>query len=223
MTANTRLILDPLVDHNPVMLQVLGVCSALAVTRELEPALIMGVAVICVLAYTNVAGSLLRRVIPQSIRLVLEVTLIASAVIVVDETLKAFAPDTSRILTVFVGLIVTNCIVLGRAESFAIHNRVFPSLLDGVGNGMGYAMVLALVGAMRELLGAGSLLGYQVFTPVSEGGWFEPNQLMHQPASAFLLIAMLIWIVRSQRRRLAEPAAGIAPWQRQERSREGRR
>ena len=211
-----RLILDPLVDHNPIMLQVLGVCSALAVTRELQPALIMGAAVICVLAYTNVAVSLLRRVMPHSIRLVLEVTLIASAVIVVDETLKAFAPDTSRILTVFVGLIVTNCIVLGRAESFAMHHRVIPSLLDGIGNGLGYALVLAIVGATRELLGAGSLLGYRVFTPFAEGGWFEPNQLMHQPASAFFLIAALIWIVRSLRRRLIEPEEGSAPWRRQE-------
>jgi Na+-transporting NADH:ubiquinone oxidoreductase subunit D len=212
-----RLILDPLIDNNPIMLQVLGVCSALAVTRELQPALIMGVAVTCVLAYTNVAVSLLRRVMPYSIRLVLEVTLIASAVIVVDEALKAFAPDSSRILTVFVGLIITNCIVLGRAEAFAMHHRVFPSLLDGIGNGLGYAMVLALVGTVRELLGAGSLLGYRIFTPVSEGGWFEPNQLMHQPASAFFLIAALIWIVRSLRHGLAEPAGNRAPWQRQER------
>lgn len=211
-----RLVLDPLIDRNPVMLQVLGVCSALAVTRELLPALIMGVAVICVLAYTNVAVSLIRRVMPHSIRLVLEVTLIASAVIVVDEALKAFAPDISRVLTVFVGLIVTNCIVLGRAESFALHNRVVPSLLDGIGNGLGYALVLAAVGAVRELLGAGSLLGYRVFTPVAEGGWFEPNQLMHQPASAFFLVAALIWIARSLRHRLVEPADGRAPWRRQE-------
>jgi len=216
-----RLVLDPLIDRNPVMLQVLGVCSALAVTRELLPALIMGAAVTCVLAYTNVAISLLRRVMPHSIRLVLEVTLIASAVIVVDETLKAFAPDVSRILTVFVGLIVTNCIVLGRAESFALHNRVLPSLLDGIGNGLGYALVLAAVGAARELLGAGSLLGYRVFTPVAEGGRFVPNELMHLPASAFFLVAALIWIVRSLRRRLAEPVDGGAPWRRQEHSADG--
>jgi len=214
-----RLILDPLVDHNPVMLQILGVCSALAVTRELQPALIMGLAVICVMAYTNVAISLLRRIMPHSIRLILEVTLIASAVIVVDETLKAFAPDISRILTVFVGLIVTNCIVLGRAESFAMHNRVLPSLLDGIGNGLGYALVLILVGSVRELLGAGSLLGYPLLKSVEDGGWFEPNQLMHQPASAFLLIGALIWIVRSMRHRLVEPGPENAPWRRQERGR----
>lgn len=219
MSPGRRLIVDPLLDQNPIMLQVLGVCSALAVTRELQPALIMGVAVICVLAYTNVAVSLLRRVMPRSIRLVLEVTLIASAVIVVDEFLKAYAPDTSRILTVFVGLIVTNCIVLGRAEAFAMHNRVLPSLLDGIGNGLGYALVLALVAACRELVGAGSLLGYPLLQPVANGGWFQPNRLMQQPASAFFLIAVLIWLLRGWRRYLAEPAAEDAPWRRQERGR----
>jgi Na+-transporting NADH:ubiquinone oxidoreductase subunit D len=211
-----RILTDPILDQNPVMLQVLGVCSALAVTRELQPALIMSMAVICVLAYTNVAVSLLRRVMPNEIRLVLEVTLIASAVIVVDEFLKAYAPETSRVLTVFVGLIVTNCIVLGRAEAFALHNRVLPSLLDGVGNGLGYALVLIAVAAARELMGAGSLLGYPLLSPVAEGGWFEPNQLMQQPVSAFFLIGFLIWMVRSWRPSLAEPSRGTAPWQRQE-------
>lgn len=217
MSGPHRLLLDPLLDQNPVMMQVLGVCSALAVTRELQPALIMGAAVICVLAYTNVAISLLRRVMPSSIRLVLEVTLIASAVIVVDEVLKAYAPATSRLLTVFVGLIVTNCIVLGRAEAFALRNRVWPSLLDGIGNGFGYALVLALVAASRELGGAGSLLGHPLFQAADTGGWFRPNLLMQKSVSAFLLIAVLIWIVRSWRRSLVEPSGEEAPWQRQER------
>lgn len=213
---NRRLLTDPILEQNPVMLQVLGVCSALAVTRELQPALIMGLAVICVLAYTNVAVSLLRRVMPHSIRLVLEVTLIASAVIVVDEFLKAYAPDTSRVLTVFVGLIVTNCIVLGRAEAFALRNPWLPSLLDGVGNGAGYALVLLLVAAVRELLGAGSLLGHALLPTRAGGGWFEPNQLMQQPVSAFLLVGFLIWALRSRRQHLAERVEGTAPWQRQE-------
>lgn len=218
MNDRRHLLLDPVLDRNPVMLQMLGVCSALAVTRELQPSLIMGLAVICVLAYTNVAVSLLRRVMPRSIRLILEVTLIASAVIVVDEVLKAYAPGTSRILTVFVGLIVTNCIVLGRAEGFAMHNGVLPSLLDGIGSGLGYALVLAVVAAIRELLGAGSLLGYTLLDTTAGGG-FEPNQLMQQPVSAFLLIGALIWMLRSWRRELAEPAGKTAPWQRQERER----
>lgn len=219
MTDRRQLLIDPLLDRNPVMLQLLGVCSALAVTRDLQPALIMGVAVTCVLAYTNVAVSLLRGIMPRSIRLILEVTLIASAVIVVDEVLKAYAPGTSRILTVFVGLIVTNCIVLGRAEGFALHNRVLPSLLDGVGNGLGYALVLAMVAAWRELFGSGNLLGYPLLSPVDDGGWFEPNRLMQQPVSAFLIIGALIWALRSWRRRLAEPVGEIAPWQRQEQGR----
>lgn len=215
MAVNRRILTDPLLDDNPVMLQMLGVCSALAVTRELRPALIMGMAVICVLAYTNVAVSLLRRVMPHGIRLVLEVTLIASAVIVVDEFLKAYVPDASRVLTVFVGLIVTNCIVLGRAEAFALHHRVLPSLLDGIGNGLGYTLVLVLVATVRELLGAGSVLGYTLWQPVSAGGRFEPVALMQQPVSAFFLVGMLIWILRSVRPKLAEPA-GEAPWRRQE-------
>jgi Na+-transporting NADH:ubiquinone oxidoreductase subunit D len=219
VTDRRQLLIDPLLDRNPVMLQLLGVCSALAVTRELQPALIMGVAVTCVLAYTNVAVSLLRGMLPRSIRLILEVTLIASAVIVVDEVLKAYAPGTSRILTVFVGLIVTNCIVLGRAEGFALHNRVVPSLLDGVGNGLGYTLVLAMVAAWRELFGSGSLLGYPVLSLADDGGWFEPNRLMQQPVSAFLIIGALIWALRSWRPRLAEPAGEIAPWQRQEQGR----
>ncbi|NIM71069.1 MAG: NADH:ubiquinone reductase (Na(+)-transporting) subunit D [Xanthomonadales bacterium] len=213
---SSRTLFGPVLDQNPIMAQVLGVCSALAVTRELEPALVMGAAVTCVLAYTNVAVSLMRGVMPRSIRLILEVTLIASAVIVVDEFLKAYAPDTSRVLTVFVGLIITNCIVLGRAEAFAMQRPVLPSLLDAIGNGLGYALVLATVAAWRELFGAGTLLGRPMLPATDAGGWFEPNRLMEKPVSAFLLIGLLIWLLRGLRPRLREEVAGDAPWRDQE-------
>ena len=204
-----KAILDPLIDNNPVTLQILGVCSALAVTRDLEPALIMGAAVIFVLAFSNACVSAIRNIMPRSIRLILEVTLIASAVIVVDEVLKAYAPGTSRVLTVFVGLIITNCIVLGRVEAFAMHKPVGLSLVDGIGNGLGYSLVLVIVASSRELLGSGSLLGYPLLPLAADGGWFEPNQLMLLPPSAFFIIGLIIWAVRSWRRRLAEkPAHG---------------
>ena len=211
-----KLFLDPLIDQNPVMVQILGVCSALAVTRELVPSLVMGLAVTCVLAYTNVAVSVLRHVMTRSIRLILEVVLIASAVIVIDEFLKAYSPGTSRVLSVFVGLIVTNCLVLGRAEAFAMHNPVLPSLIDGLGNGIGYGLVLAFVAASRELLGAGTMMGVPVLRTIETGGWFTPNQLMHKPVSAFLLIGLLIWLVRSLRPRLVSPIEAEPPWRRQE-------
>jgi len=194
-----RVVLDPLVSNNPITLQVLGVCSALAVTRTLLPALIMSIAVTAVLAFANVSVSLIRHIIPRSIRIIIEVTLIASAVIVVDEVLKAYAPGVSRILSVFVGLIITNCIVLGRTETFAMNNGVGASLLDGVGNGVGYSLVLICVASTRELLGTGSLLGYPVLRLVGDGGSYVPNGLMALPASAFFVIALLIWLVRSWR------------------------
>jgi Na+-transporting NADH:ubiquinone oxidoreductase subunit D len=194
-----RVVLDPLVSNNPVTLQVLGVCSALAVTRTLLPALIMSIAVTAVLAFANVSVSLIRHIMPRSIRIIIEVTLIASAVIVVEEVLKAYAPALSRILSVFVGLIITNCIVLGRTETFAMSNGVGASLLDGIGNGVGYSLVLIFVASTRELLGAGSLLGHPVLGLAGEGGWYVPNALMTLPASAFFVIALLIWLVRSWR------------------------
>lgn len=194
-----RVVLDPLISNNPITLQVLGVCSALAVTRTLLPAVIMSLAVTAVLAFANVSVSLIRHLIPRSIRIIIEVTVIASAVIVVDEVLKAYAPDVSRILSVFVGLIITNCIVLGRTETFAMNNGVGSSLLDGIGNGLGYSLVLVCVASTRELLGAGSLLGYPVLPVAAEGGWYVPSALMALPASAFFVIALLIWLVRSWR------------------------
>ena len=190
---------DPLINNNPVTLQVLGICSALAVTRSLLPALIMGIAVTAVLVFSNSAISLLRGAMPRSIRLILEVTIIATAVIVADEALKAYLPDTSRTLSVFVGLIITNCIVLGRAEAFAMNHPVHESALDGLGNGIGFTALLLIVATVRELLGAGSVFDYPLFKLVEEGGWFTPNAMMALPASAFFIIALVIWAVRSWR------------------------
>jgi len=207
-----RVLVDPLVATNPVTLQVLGLCSALAVTSSLLPALVMSAAVIVVLAFANVAVSSLRHVMPQSIRLIIEVTLIASAVIVVDEVLKAFMPGVSAVLSVFVGLIITNCIVLARVESYAMHHGVFASLLDGIGNGLGYSWILLLVGAVRELLGSGSLLGYAVLPVRAAGGWFEPNQLMLLTPSAFFILGLVVWLIRTLRP--AQRETGERPSQR---------
>jgi Na+-transporting NADH:ubiquinone oxidoreductase subunit D len=195
-----RTVLDPMLDNNPITVQILGLCSALAVTSALRPALYMSLAVIGVLVFSNVSVSLLRRYMPRSIRLIIEVTLIASAVIVVDQLLRAFAPDVSGILSVFVGLIITNCIVLARVETYAMHNSVFSSALDGLGNGFGYSWVLIFVGFLRELFGSGSLLGYPVLPLVTAGGWFRPNELMLLTPSAFFIIGLLVWLVRSRRR-----------------------
>jgi Na+-transporting NADH:ubiquinone oxidoreductase subunit D len=197
-------ILDPLIDNNPVTVQILGLCSALAVSSSLVPALIMSMAVISVLAFSNVAVSLLRKLMPQSIRLILEMVLIASAVIVVDELLKAFAPEVSRMLSVFVGLIITNCIVLSRAEVFAMYNRVGASFLDGVGNGLGFSIILILVAATRELFSVGSLFDYQLLPLVADGGWYESNELMLLAPSAFFIIGLVIWAIRSYRQEQAE-------------------
>jgi len=188
---------DSLIAENPVALRSLGLCSALAVTSALLPALIMGAAVIAVLVFANVVVSALRRVIPHSIRLIIEVTLIASAVIVVDEVLKAFLPQVSTVLSVFVGLIITNCIILARVESFAMHNGVIASFMDALGNGLGYAWILAVIGSIRELLGSGTLLGRSMLPLANDGGWFEPNRLMLLTPSALFLMALLVWLLRA--------------------------
>lgn len=202
-----RHLTHPLLSENPITVQILGLCSALAVSSALEPALIMSLSVVAVLVFSNVSVSLLRKILPRSIRLILEMTLIASAVIVVDEVLKAFAPETADILTVFVGLIVTNCIILGRAEAFAMHHPVGPSLADALGNGLGYALVLLLVATARELFGYGTLFDVQIL-PLNEveGGWYRPNQMMRFAPSAFFLIGLVIWGVRSWRSEQAEAA-----------------
>ena len=192
-----KVVTDPLLDNNPIALQVLGVCSALAVTTSLATALIMCLALTAVTACSNASISLIRNHIPSSIRIIVQMTIIASLVIVVDQLLKAYAFDASKQLSVFVGLIITNCIVLGRAEAYAMKNGVGLSFLDGVGNGLGYSVILVFVGTFRELLGAGKLLGYSIFPLVSEGGWFTPIGLMLLPPSAFFLIGVFIWGLRA--------------------------
>jgi len=202
-----RALVDPIVDNNPITMQILGICSALAVTRTLFPALVMSAAVIAVLAFSNVAVSLLRRQMPHAVRIIIEVTIIASGVIVVDEFLRAYLPDVSRILSVFVGLIITNCIILGRTETFAMGHGPWQSLLDGVGNGV----VLIAVASVRELLGAGTLLGYPLITVSGEGGWYLPNELMLLPPSAFFIIAAIVWWIRVVRPMQREHTVMSAP------------
>ena len=197
MSESKKILLDPLVDNNPVTLQVLGICSALAVTTSLLPALLMCVAMISVATLATGTISSLRRRIPSNIRIIVQMTIIASFVILVDQLLRAYAFETSRQLSVFVGLIITNCIILGRAEAFAMKNPVGPSMLDGLGNGLGYSLVLIVVATFRELFGAGTLLGYPVLPLVTDGGWYYANGLMLLPPSAFFIIGLLIWAVRA--------------------------
>ncbi len=192
-----KVILDPLVDNNPITLQILGIGSALAVTTTLSASLIMCLALTGVLAASNVSISMIRRHIPSSIRIIVQMTIIASLVIVVDQLLKAYAFDIAKRLSVFVGLIITNCIVLGRAEAFAMKNPPWMSFLDGIGNGLGYSLILIIVGTTRELIGSGTLLGYQILKPVTEGGWYYTNGMMLLPPSAFFIIGLLIWAVRT--------------------------
>lgn len=187
---------DPLFNNNPITLQILGICSALAVTTNLVTALIMCLAVISVTALSNASVSMIRNHIPGSIRIIVQMTIIASLVIVVDQVLKAYAFETSKQLSVFVGLIITNCIVMGRAEAFAMKHPPGLSFLDGVGNGLGYSVILLVVGTIRELLGAGSLFGYTVMPLVTNGGWYNPVGLMLLPPSAFFIIGLLIWGLR---------------------------
>jgi len=204
MSDARKVLIDPLVDSNPVTLQVLGICSALAVTTSLLPALLMCVALTAVAALSTAAISSIRNRIPNNIRIIVHMTIIASFVIVVDQLLRAYAFETSKQLSVFVGLIITNCIVLGRAEAFAMKNGVGLSFLDGLGNGLGYSAILIIVATLRELFGAGTLLGYRILPLVSDGGWYEANGLMLLPPSAFFIIGLLIWAVRSWRTEQAE-------------------
>ena len=198
--ADTRKILvDPLIDNNPLMLQVLGICSALAVTTSLLPALLMCVAMTSVATFSGAAISSIRNHIPNNIRIIVQMTIIASLVIVVDQMLKAYAFETSKQLSVFVGLIITNCIILGRAEAFAAKNGVVVSALDGFANGLGYSIVLVAVATTRELFGAGTLLSYKILPVAADGGWYEPNGLMLLPPSAFFIIGLLIWAIRAAR------------------------
>lgn len=195
--SNRRYLLDPLINENPVTLQVLGICSALAVTTNMSTALTMSFAVIFVLVVSSGIISLIRNHIPPAIRLIIQITIIASMVIVTDRVLQAWFFEISQRLSIFVGLIVTNCLVLGRAEAFAMRNPVLPSLLDGLGNGLGYSFILLIVAFIRELLGFGTLFGVDVLPTVSNGGWFEPLALMQSAPSAFFIIGFLIWALRS--------------------------
>ncbi len=188
-----KIVTDPLADNNPVTWQVLGVCSALAVTTQVKTAIVMSLALTSVLCCSNVVISLLRKVIPNKIRMIVELCVIATLVILADQLLRAFLYDVSKQLSVFVGLIITNCIVMGRAEAYALQNPPFKSFLDGLGNGLGYSVVLIAVGALRELLGNGSLLGYKLLSD----SWYMGNTLMLLPPGAFVIIGMLIWLQRT--------------------------
>lgn len=197
MSSRKEIVLDPLINNNPIALQILGICSALAVTTGMQTALVMTLAVTFVTAFSNFFVSLIRQHIPSSIRIIVQMTVIASLVIVVDQVLKAVAYDVSKQLSVFVGLIITNCIVMGRAEAFAMKNPPVLSFVDGIGNGLGYGLVLMVVAFFRELLGAGKLFGIVILPTVNNGGWYEPNGMMLLAPSAFFLIGLLIWAVRS--------------------------
>jgi len=196
MAKSKEILLDPLFNNNPIAVQVLGVCSALAVTTKLETSIVMSLAVTVVLMGSNLSIAAIRRFIPPSIRIIVQLTIIASLVIVTDQILKAYVYDISKQLSVFVGLIITNCIVMGRAEAFAMQNTGKDSVVDGFGNGLGYSVVLLVVGFFRELLGSGKLLGFSVFPLVTEGGWYQPNGLMVLAPGAFFLIGIFIWILR---------------------------
>ncbi|MDC0720158.1 NADH:ubiquinone reductase (Na(+)-transporting) subunit D [Nannocystis bainbridge] len=194
-------LFDPLFNNNPIALQVLGICSALAVTTKLETALVMSIALTIVTAFSNLAISLIRNHIPSSIRIIVQLTIIASLVIITDQILKAFVYDVSKQMSVYVGLIITNCIVMGRAEAYAMANKPGISFLDGVGNGLGYSMVLLAVAVLRELFGSGKLFGVEILKTVNDGGWYTTNGLMVMSPSAFFIIGGMIWALR-----VAKPA-----------------
>ncbi|QJQ99428.1 NADH:ubiquinone reductase (Na(+)-transporting) subunit D [Halomonas sp. PGE1] len=196
--ASTKSVLmAPVFKNNPIALQVLGICSALAVTTSMSVSLVMTLAVIFVTAFSNLFVSLIRHHIPSSIRIIVQMTIIASLVIVVDQVLKAYAYEMSKQLSVFVGLIITNCIVMGRAEGFAMQNGPKMSFIDGIGNGIGYGFILMTVGFFRELFGAGSVFGFTVLETVQNGGWYVPNGLLLLPPSAFFIIGLIIWVLRA--------------------------
>lgn len=189
-------LFDPLFNNNPIALQVLGICSALAVTTKLETALVMSIALTTVTAFSNLAISSIRNYIPSSIRIIVQLTIIASLVIITDQVLKAFVYDVSKQMSVYVGLIITNCIVMGRAEAYAMANKPGISFLDGIGNGLGYSMVLLAVAFFRELFGSGKLFGIEILKTVNDGGWYTTNGLMVMSPSAFFIIGAMIWILR---------------------------
>lgn len=196
MSEARKVLLDPLINDNPITLQILGICSALAVTNSMKNALLLAIALTAVVAFSNASISAIRNHIPSNIRIIVQMTIIASLVIVVDQILQAYAYDTAKQLSVFVGLIITNCIVMGRAEAYAMKNGVGMSFLDGIGNGLGYSLLLLVVAFFRELFGAGTLFGLEIFKLTKNGGWYEPNGIMLLPPSAFFIIGLLIWGIR---------------------------
>jgi Na+-transporting NADH:ubiquinone oxidoreductase subunit D len=202
--AERSALVSPVLDNNPIGVQVLGICSALAVTTRLDKALVMAVGVTLVTAFANLAVSMVRNHTPGSIRIIVQLTIIASLVIMVDQFLKAYLYELSLELSVFVGLIITNCIVMGRAEGYAMQNPPWISFLDGIGNGLGYGLVLVLIAVARELLGAGRILGYQVLPLTQDGGWYEPNGLMLIAPSALFLVALFVWALRTWKPSLQE-------------------
>ena len=207
-----EVLLNPIFNNNPIGLQILGICSALAVTSNLKTALVMSLALTLVTGFSNLFISMVRSQIPSSIRMIVQMVIIASLVIVVDQVLKAYAYSLSKQLSVFVGLIITNCIVMGRAEAFAMQNPPVLSFFDGIGNGLGYSAMLIVLGTVRELFGAGKLLGYEIIPVVNDGGWYQPNGLLLLPPSAFFLIGLIIWALRSWKRdQLEKPAFRMAP------------
>ncbi len=200
-----KVLFGPVLDNNPIALQILGVCSALAITTKLETALVMSLALTTVCAFSNLFISMIRKQIPSSVRIIIQMTIIASLVIVVDQVLKAYSYEISKQLSVFVGLIITNCIVMGRAEAYAMKSPPFMSFLDGIGNGLGYSMVLIVIGTVKELFGFGTILGYEILPLIQNGGWYQGNGLLILPFSSFFLIGGLIWAIRTIRPAQVEP------------------
>lgn len=201
---NTTIFLNPISKDNPVIVQILGICSALAVTAKLEPAIVMGLSVIAVLAFSNVIISLLRNTIPTSIRIIVQLVVVAALVVVVNQLLLAYAYDVSKQLSVFIGLIITNCILMGRLEAFAMSNRPWPSFLDGIGNGIGYTIILVIVAFFRELFGSGTLLGFQVVPQSWYDAGYVNNGLMILPPMALVVVACIIWVHRSYHKEIRE-------------------
>ena len=201
---NKTVLFNPLSKDNPVIVQILGICSALAVTAKVEPALVMGMSVIAVLAFSCVIISLIRKTIPTNIRIIVQLVVIAGLVVIVNQLLQAYAYDVSKQLSVFIGLIITNCILMGRLEAFAMSNKPWPSFLDGVGNGLGYAIILVIVAFFRELLGSGTLLGFQVIPPSFYEAGYANNGLMILPPMALIVVACIIWVHRAHNKELQE-------------------
>ena len=204
LNKSLQTLINPLSKDNPVIMQVLGICSALAVTAKLQPAVVMTISVVAVLAFANVIISLLRNTIPTSIRIIVQLVVVAALVVIVDQILKAFTYDISKQLSVFIGLIITNCIIMGRLEAFALNNRPWPAFLDGVGNGLGYGIILIIVAFFRELLGSGTLWGYQVIPQWWYDAGYENNGMMILPPMALITVACIIWVHRAKNKDLQE-------------------